>query len=99
MTPPLIAIGFVALVALANSVAAFVREKNWRALVQLVGATFLLVAVLTHVAEAFRMFPGMGWGLPDSPGHYVDLVCAAAGLTLFSAGVLVRWLVKRSQAN
>ena len=96
MTPPLIAIGLFVLVALGSSVAAFVREKNGRALVQLAGATFLIVVVLTHVAEAFGLFPGMGWGLPDSPGHYIDLVSAVAGLILFPAGVIARWLVKRS---
>jgi hypothetical protein len=32
--------------------------------------------MLTHVAERLRILPGMGWGLPDSPGHYLDLVCA-----------------------
>jgi hypothetical protein len=29
--------------------------------------------MLTHVAERFDLFPGMGWGLPNSPGHYLDL--------------------------
>jgi hypothetical protein len=31
-----------------------------------------LVVVLTHVAEKLDLFPVMGWGLPDSPGHYLD---------------------------
>jgi hypothetical protein len=36
----------------------------------------LIVVALTHVAEAFNIFPSMGWGLPDSPGHYLDLASA-----------------------
>jgi hypothetical protein len=36
----------------------------------------LLVVVLTHVAEALHLFPAMGWGEPDSAGHYVDLASA-----------------------
>jgi branched-subunit amino acid transport protein len=34
----------------------------------------LAVVVLTHIAEKLNLFPVMGWGLPDSPGHYLDLV-------------------------
>jgi hypothetical protein len=29
--------------------------------------------VFTHIAEKLHLFPGVGWGLPDSPGHYLDL--------------------------
>jgi hypothetical protein len=38
-----------------------------------IGAACLIVVVLTHVAERFNIFPAMGWGLPHSPGHYLDL--------------------------
>ena len=48
-----------------------------------------MIVVLTHVAERFRLFPGMGWGLPDSPGHYLDLVSALFGSVLLIAGVLI----------
>jgi len=43
--------------------------------------------VLTHVAEAFHLVPWMGWGLPDSPGHYVDLASAIGGVTLLALGL------------
>jgi hypothetical protein len=43
------------------------------------------------------LLPGMGWGLPASPGHYLDLVSAVAGgALLLLAGVL--WLVRRDGA-
>src|SRR5882724_8733894 len=34
----------------------------------LAGCGCLIIMVLTHVAEALHLLPGMGWGLPDSPG-------------------------------
>ena len=46
----------------------------------------LVVVVLTHIAEELNLFPVMGWGLPDSPGHYLDLISAVLGTMLFSRG-------------
>ncbi len=59
------------------------------------GCAFLLVVVLTHIAEHFRIFPAMGWGLPDSPGHYLDLVSAIAGVSLLLCALVVHWLTQR----
>jgi hypothetical protein len=50
----------------------------------------LLVMVLTHVAEASHILPGMGWGLPNSPGHYVDLLSAVSGIVLLLLACVVR---------
>jgi hypothetical protein len=36
-------------------------------------AACFAVVVLTHVEEAFEVFPAMGWGMPNSAGHYLDL--------------------------
>jgi len=41
-----------------------------------------LVVVLIHVAEHYQLFPGMGWGLANSPGHYLDLFSALGGIVL-----------------
>jgi len=46
--------------------------------------------VMTHAAEAFHLLPGMGWGLPHSPGHYLDLFSAISGIVLLLAAGLVR---------
>ena len=54
----------------------------------LAGGGCLIVVVLTHVAEAMHWFPGIGWGLPNSPGHYLDLFSAIVGATLLAAGIL-----------
>ena len=52
------------------------------------GFVCLAVVVLTHVAEWLRVFPGMGWGLRSSPGHYLDFVSAVLGCALLIAGMI-----------
>jgi hypothetical protein len=61
-------------------------KRNVARLLVLAGCACLLVVVLTHLAERFNIFPAMGWGLPDSPGHYLDLFSAIAGVVLLVAG-------------
>ncbi len=56
----------------------------------LAGLCCLAIVVLTHIAERWHIFPGMGWGLPDSPGHYLDLVSAILGVGFVFAALLVR---------
>ena len=51
-------------------------------LLALGGCLCLLIVVLIHVAEHYQLFPGMGWGLPNSPGHYLDLFSALGGIVL-----------------
>ena len=68
------------------------KLKRYQVL-RLVGGLCLLIVVLTHVAERFDILPGMGWGLPDSTGHYLDLVSAVAGVGLVLASfILRRWI-------
>lgn len=70
------------------SARAFLRARTvWR-LLQLLGAACLMVVVLAHVAEALALFPSMGWGAPDSAGHYLDLASAVLGLALLPVGYL-----------
>ncbi len=45
-----------------------------------------MLAVLIHVAETTALFPWMGWGLPNSVGHYLDFWSAVFGLMLFPIG-------------
>jgi hypothetical protein len=65
------------------------RSKVARLLV-FSGCACLLVVVLTHVAERFSIFPAMGWGQPDSAGHYLDLFSAIAGAVLLMGGLATR---------
>ena len=92
----LIAIGALICAAFVLSVVALVEERTAWSLVQLLGALCLMIVVFAHVAEAFSLLPRMGWGLPDSAGHYVDLVSAIAGLILFPVGFLARLFARRT---
>lgn len=95
MKGSLIIIGALVLLALCASALAFAREKTTRACLQLIGSAFLTVMVCTHLAETFHIFPQMGWGLPHSAGHYIDLVSAWGGVTLFALGYFLRKLARR----
>ena len=99
MKPALIAIGMLIYLAFVASVFVFGRKRSAPSFVQVLGAGCLLVAVLTHVFEALQLFPWMGWGLPHSVGHYVDLVSATSGLIFIAAGYLFRRLAKRRISN
>jgi hypothetical protein len=52
------------------------------------GLVCLTIMVFTHVAERLRLFSSMGWGLPDSPGHYLDFVSAILGCALLVTGMI-----------
>jgi len=49
------------------------------------GGVCWLIVVLTHVAERLQLMPGMGWGLSNSAGHYLDLISAVIGTLLVLA--------------
>jgi hypothetical protein len=56
----------------------------------LAGCGCWLIVVLTHVAERWRLVPGMGWGLPYSPGHYIALISAISGVLLLVSAFIMR---------
>ena len=78
-----------------GSVVLFLKEKTFACFLQLVGAVCLVVVVLTHVIEAFRLFPSMHWGHEHGVGHYIDFVSAIVGLSLFPIGYLLHSLTTR----
>jgi len=51
-----------------------------------------MVVVLTHVSEAFHLFPWMDWGSEHSVGHYLDFGSAVLGLMSFPVGYLLHAL-------
>ena len=67
----------------------FSRARTTGFLLQPLGAGSLVIVVLCHLFEALRLFTGMGWGLENSIGHYLDLSSAILALTLFPAGYLL----------
>lgn len=85
------------------SMRALARDRSgWRWL-QLTGTVCLGVVVFAHLAEELHLFPGMGWGLPHSSGHYLDLASALLGLTLlavgFCANAVLRYKTSKSGTN
>jgi hypothetical protein len=62
---------------------------------QLVGASAIVLVVLTHICEAQHLFPSMHWGMEHSAGHYLDLVSAFIGLAFFPAGYLLEAICGR----
>jgi hypothetical protein len=83
------------LVLLCGTAALYARTKSAPALVQTLGATCLIVVVLTHVCEALNLFPSMGWGTEGSVGHYIDLASAILGIALLLIGCLFYALRER----
>jgi hypothetical protein len=72
-----------------GSAVSFAKERTgWRS-AQLFGSFCLVMVVLTHVTEAYHLLPGMGWGLPNTPGHYLDLFSAIIGLILLPLGYVL----------
>jgi branched-subunit amino acid transport protein len=64
----------------------------------LLGFVCLAITMVTHVAESLHVFPGMGWGLPDSPGHYLDFVSAVLGSALLIGGMIwITFNLRRSR--
>ena len=84
-----------AFLLLLGSAITFFRLKTVPPLMQLVGATALVVVVLTHVCESVHLFPGMQWGMERSVGHYLDLTSAVLGCALFPMGYLCQALLDR----
>jgi hypothetical protein len=41
----------------------------------------------------------LGWGLPNSPGHYLDLVTAILAVTMLPLGVAAEILMRRRKAQ
>ena len=74
---------------LCGSAILFLREKAARNLLQLLGASCLVLVVLAHLCEALQLFPFMLWGHPESAGHYFDLLSAVLGFALFPIGYLL----------
>jgi hypothetical protein len=67
MNGPLIIIGVFVGLVFCGSAVLFARQRTLWRFAQLLGAVFLVVVVLTHVAEVFRLFPGMGWAFHTAP--------------------------------
>lgn len=86
-------------VLFGGSVVLLFRVRTVWCVLQAVGAGGFVVVVLSHLCEALRLLPWMGWGLEHSPGHYVDLSSAVVGVTLFPLGYLLDVVGERRPRN
>ena len=68
----------------------FRRRRTLGSVLQLIGIPCLVIVALAHVFESFEILPSMGWGQPQSPGHYIDLVAAVLGVTTVLPGLLLQ---------
>jgi hypothetical protein len=84
------AIGAPVAALFVASLLLLLRRRTMSGVLQLAGSVCLLVMVLTHLAEALHLLPGMGWGLPNSAGHYLDLFSAISGVVLLLMAYVVR---------
>lgn len=99
MNVALVAVGIPVFMLFCGSVILFAKEKTASSFLQVLGAGCLIVVVSTHAAEALHLFRWMKWGFPNSAGHYVDLLSAVSGVTLFSFGYLLHVISKRRNSN
>ncbi len=86
----LFVVGIIVIVLCYASISDFLRQKGRAAVTKLAGSVLLLVIVFTHIAERFHLLMAMGWGRPDSAGHYLDLISAIGGIALLCAGYALR---------
>jgi hypothetical protein len=80
---------------LAGALVLFFKGKTVCTFLQVVGAGWLVVIVLTHICEALHLFPSMGWGQKNSVGHYLNVCAAVLALALFPAGYLIHAITNR----
>src|SRR5262245_27680657 len=82
-----------------RSVILLSRSRSLGSSLQLLGSAGFVIVVFTHICEALHLFPRMGWGLENSPGHYLDLLSVLLGATLFSLGYLLNAISKRNASR
>jgi hypothetical protein len=95
----LTAIALIVSALFAGSIVSFLMHRTiWRAL-QLFGAVGLTIVVFTHVAESRQVLSGMGWGQPNSVGHYLDLASAILGCSLLPLGMFASAVAGRKKID
>lgn len=80
-----------------RSIKLFSQSKRADFLLELLGAGFLVLVVAAHLAEETHSLAGMGWGLPNTTGHYLDLSSAVLGVVLLSLGLFLEAMAKRRE--
>ena len=79
----------------SGSIVFFCGRRKLSSFLQSLGTGCIIVVVLANLCEAIHLLPWMRWGSEHSIGHYLDLVSAISGLTLFPIGYLLDALTQR----
>jgi hypothetical protein len=61
------------LLLMAGAILVFLKEREKSSLLQLLGASSLVLVVLTHICEGLDLFPAMRWGEEQRAGHNVPV--------------------------
>jgi hypothetical protein len=70
---------------------AFRLRRSLGGVLQFIGALGCLIVAGAHICEALQVLPSMGWGHPNTVGHYLDLSGAVLAIMLFPLGVILQW--------
>lgn len=76
----------------AGAAMLYQRRGTTGSALQLLGVACFVVVALAHAFEALAILPVLGWGQPNSIGHYIDLGAAVLGVTLVSAGLCFHYI-------
>jgi hypothetical protein len=86
--------GVLALVSTCGLVAVcaarLVTGRSLASALQAFGIGCFAIMAATHVFEEFSLLPALGWGRPESVGHFIDLTAALLGVALVAASFLLR---------
>jgi hypothetical protein len=85
-----------ACVFLGVSLILFLTRRGFASALQALGIGCFAIMALTDVFEAFSILPSLGWGRPNSVGHFINLVAALLGVTLVTTSFLLRYAYRDS---
>jgi hypothetical protein len=79
-----------ACVFLCVSGSLLLTRRSLGSALQALGIGCFGVMALTHVFQAFSIFPALGWGQPRSVGHLIDLTAALLGVAFVTTSFVLR---------
>ena len=65
------------------------RHRSRASTLLVLAALCFIVVSLTHVFEAHRVLTALGWGRPDTLGHYIDLAAAVSAMGFAVVGFVI----------
>lgn len=75
------------------------RQRSTASALLVLAALCFIVVALTHVFEAHRVLTALGWGRPDTLGHYIDLAAAVSAIVFAVVGLVIIAARQRSASS